>query len=306
MVHRRFLALLLLLPASALCRFPTAFLSHTSRQKRLLATGCIQPSSQAPITQLRAGSIVPVTAKATSAFLGINGLLLLTKPNALLESVYQIPNDGDSKELNTYILRTLGALGLGVSIQVYASIIAKDILPRTAMGLGLVPRAVFFFYTIVSGQMRHLNIQPRFFTINTILTCWCTVSLLFGLGDPTKTGRVYSAMCLLKSLFFVFTPSKVSAKLLGETCEGKSLALMRGLGNELMTSAFLMVTSAWGAKWMTPAAAAGYTCLLWLVLLVDMAFLDKTWRLMDADGPQAQLVHMAITVLFGAGFLLST
>lgn len=133
---------------------------------------------------------------------------------------------------------------------------------------------------------------------------WCTVSLLFGLGNPAKTAKVYSAMCLLKSIFFVVATSKASEKLLDLPCEGKSLALVRAAGNELMVSALLLVASAWGASVWSSATAAGYACLLWVVLLADMAWAKESWRLMGSNGPRTQLIHMAIAGLLAAGFLL--
>ena len=81
----------------------------------------------------------------------------------------------------------------------------------------------------------------------------------------------------------------------------KARALCRGLGNELAASAFLMLALAFD---VAPAKAAGYTSLLWLALIFDLAFLDKTWKLMDANGPTAQVVHLTISLLLAYNFLL--
>ena len=78
-------------------------------------------------------------------------------------------------------------------------------------------------------------------------------------------------------------------------------ALSRALGNELATSALLLWLSTIAG--VDPAKAAGYTCLLWIALLVDMAFVDKTWRLMDSNGPMAQIIHIGFSALFAIGFL---
>jgi hypothetical protein len=53
-----------------------------------------------------------------------------------------------------------------------------------------------------------------------------------------------------------------------------------------------------------PDKAAGWTCLLWIVLLSNMAFIDKTWKLMDST-PMTQLVHIGFSSLFAIGFLAS-
>lgn len=276
---------------------------HTSRKH-------ISRTSQSSLTELRAGSILPLattTAKFVCAFLGMNGIALLTRPNFFLEHVHGITPDpdDDKKEVNTWMLRATGAFGLGMAIQIYASILATGITPLEAMGLGLIPRALFFVATIVSGKMTSLHIQPRFFTINALLTCWCAASLVLGLGKPAQTGKIYSLMCLVKSALFVGAPQKVSVKLWNEPCQGRSLGLMRVLGNELVTSAILMIAAAWGSSILRPATAAGVMSLSWAALLADMAWVNKTWRLLGSDNARSQLVNMVVAASCGASFLLA-
>jgi hypothetical protein len=269
----------------------------------------ISRTSQSSLTALRAGSILPLattTAKVTSAFLGINGIALLTRPNLFAEKVHGItPVPEDKKELNSWMLRATGALGLGIAIQIYASVVATGITPLAAMGLGLIPRASFFVATIVSGTMTSLGIQSRLFTVNTLLTCWCAASLILGLGNPAQTAKMFSFMSLVKSVLFVGAPQKVSVKLLNETSKGRSLGLMRVVGNELMTSAILMVSAAWGSSILSPATAAGVMSLSWAALLADMAWVNKTWRLLGSDNPRSQLANMVVAIFCGAGFLLA-
>ena len=141
-----------------------------------------------------------------------------------------------------------------------------------------------------------------FLFINTIMGCWCKYSLLAGLGTALKTWKVFSAVSMIKGMSLVVSPKKALHKFLGvDTIGRKPQALSKGLGNEVATSAFLMGSLALG---LSPVRAAGYTCLLWIVLLADMAWRDQTWKLMD-DHPRTQYIHMAISTLFAAGFLLA-
>lgn len=80
----------------------------------------------------------------------------------------------------------------------------------------------------------------------------------------------------------------------------KSRALCRGLGNELTASALLMGTLAFGVE---PFKATGYTCLLWVVLLADMAFRDKTHKLVGESSPRSSIGNMILAALFAFGFL---
>jgi hypothetical protein len=80
----------------------------------------------------------------------------------------------------------------------------------------------------------------------------------------------------------------------------KAKALCKGLGNELTTSALLMGTLAYGVN---PFKATGYTCLLWVFLLADMSFRDKTYKLVGASSPRSQIGNIIIAALFSYGFL---
>ncbi|CAB9508799.1 expressed unknown protein [Seminavis robusta] len=230
--------------------------------------------------------------------------MLLTKPRALLKNVYGLTIDHDDDELIAWELRGIGSLGLGLAIQVYASIV-QGIAPITAMGLGLIPRALFYLYTTFSGKMKSLNIQTRFFTMNTVMTCWCVASLLLGLGKPSTTSKIYSSMCFLKSLFFTWAPRTSCKKLLGRPCEGQALGLMRGAGNELFVSSLLMLSAAWASNIVSPVAAAGYVCVAWVVLLADMAMLAKTWQLMGFSNARTNWVNLIMAAVLGTGFLLA-
>jgi hypothetical protein len=77
-------------------------------------------------------------------------------------------------------------------------------------------------------------------------------------------------------------------------------ALSKALGNYLVASAVLMTLMAFGVD---PVRAAGYTALLFSILLLDLGFVSKTWRWMSETSPLAQLMHFFIAIGFAAGFL---
>lgn len=93
---------------------------------------------------------------------------------------------------------------------------------------------------------------------------------------------------------------RVTSVLTRDTGMEKSRALCRGLGNELTTSALLMGAVAFGVD---PFKAAGHTCLLWLVLLADMAFRDKTYELVGESSRRYLVGNMILAALFAFGFL---
>lgn len=104
---------------------------------------------------------------------------------------------------------------------------------------------------------------------------------------------------ILRDVFFCQSLSNLKRLLIRRrTGMEKSRALCRGLGNVLTTSALLMGTLAFG---LDPFKAAGYTCVLWMLLLADMAFRDKTY--LGESSPRVQIVLMLFSALFGAGFL---
>lgn len=80
----------------------------------------------------------------------------------------------------------------------------------------------------------------------------------------------------------------------------RSRALCRGLGNELTTSALLMGTLAFG---IDSYEAAGYMSILGVLLQADMAFRDKTYRMLGLSNPRYQIASLCIAGLFAAGFL---
>jgi hypothetical protein len=55
---------------------------------------------------------------------------------------------------------------------------------------------------------------------------------------------------------------------------------------------------------LDPFKAAGYTCVLWMLGVADMAFRDKTYLLMgESSLPRAQILLLLSLALFAAGFL---
>lgn len=253
-----------------------------------------------------------ITSKLCWAFLSFNGITLLVAPNKLLKDVYNIEPDERGTvhgNFSTYVMRCIGAVSLGVATTVYCAVTKSSIPPLRAIGWGLVPRTVFFLTSLPFLKRAGIK-DKRFFIFNAIVTLWCVLSSLLhvGAGNPNNVAKVFSCMAMAKSIFLVARPTMAARTFLGVHIDEtnremeKSRALLRGLGNELMTSAFLMAALAFGTN---PSRAAGFTSILWTILLLDMGFFDKTWRLMGSDGPRAQIIHILISSMLAWGFLSS-
>jgi hypothetical protein len=107
----------------------------------------------------------------------------------------------------------------------------------------------------------------------------------------------------VKDIWPVVTPTAAIRKFLGMSEVGKKpQALSKALGHEVVASAILMGSL---AMVIEPVRAAGYTCLVWILLLAEMAWRDKTWKPMD-DRSQTQYIRMMISAIFASGFLLSS
>lgn len=242
-------------------------------------------------------NIATVTATATSAVLGLNGGLLLANPNAVLRRIYKLKPSRQSGEaqLSTVLMRSIGSVSIGAAITVYSSIVLQRSL-EMAVAWGLIPRLLVFGWILAFYR------RTPFLVLNTIMGCWCTFSLLTGVETAQKTWKVFSVVSMIKGLSLVLAPRAALQRFLGVSMIGKKpQALVKALGNEVATSALLMGSLAFG---MNPIHAAGSVCLLWIALLADMAWIDKTWQLMD-DRPKTQYIHMAIAALLALGFFSS-
>jgi len=251
------------------------------------------------------------TAIAYCLFLAFSGLSIVAVPNVVMKNLYQIrdyqnpASNYNNNMFSSYLLRALGCLSLGTSIFVAATLLF-DVPATQAMGWSLLPRVVFWLGSIVFGVHEKVGVQnTRILLITVFATVWSCLSLSFGLGNPVVSAGIFATVALGKSVLFVVDPAMGARKFFGmnvATNEMKQArALSRALGNELATSALLLWLSTIAG--VEPAKAAGYTCLLWIALLADMAFVDKTWRLMDSNGPMAQIIHIGSSALFAIGFL---
>lgn len=242
-----------------------------------------------------------LTATASSALLVLNGAALILIPLTVMGDIYGI--DIEEETMSTYLLRAIGAISIGAGVNVFLAIIGN--LPaERAMGYALLPRLLLVLKSFLTGTFDKLGMQKRFLSFNTVVMCWSTFSLLTGMGNPLVAAKVFSSMAMLKAAFLILRTEAASKKYFGVDVGGdekeKARALCRALGNELLTSAFLMSSLAFGMK---PTNAAGYTSILWTVLLLDMGFVSKTWKVMGSPGPRAQVVHILLSVLFAVGFL---
>ena len=215
----------------------------------------------------------------------------------VLRRLYKIepPRQSGEAKVSTILLRSIGTVSIGTAITLFSSIVLHRSL-EVAVAWGLIPRLVAFGWIFACYQ------KTPFLAMNTIMVSWCTFSLLMGLGTAKKTWKVFSAVSMMKGLALLGTPRTALKKFLGVSTIGKEpLALSKALGSEVVTSALLIGSLAYG---LDPTRAAGSVCLLWIVLLADMAWIDKAWTFMD-DRHRTQYIQMVIAALLGTGFFLS-
>jgi len=285
--------------------------THHQASRRLFMIPRGGAATAAAIFQNMQFLSVRQTAIAYCLFLAFSGLSIVAVPNVVTKNLYQIrdyqnpASNYNNNMFSSYLLRALGCLSLGTSIFVAATLLF-DVPATQAMGWSLLPRVVFWLGSIVFGVHEKVGVQnTRILLITVFATVWSCLSLSFGLGNPVVSAGIFATVALGKSVLFVVDPAMGARKFFGmnvATNEMKQArALSRALGNELATSALLLWLSTIAG--VEPAKAAGYTCLLWIALLADMAFVDKTWRLMDSNGPMAQIIHIGFSALFAIGFL---
>jgi hypothetical protein len=243
-------------------------------------------------------NVATTTATAAASLLGLNGGFLVANPSAALRQIYQVDpsrQPGEAKLCNV-LTRSMGSVSIGVAITLYSSTVLQRSL-EVAVALGLIPRLLCFGWILALYQ------RTPFLVINSIMGCWCTFSLLMGLDTAQKTWRIFSGVSMIKGLALVVTPRTALQRFLGVSIIGnKPQALAKAFGNEVATSALLMGTLAFG---LSPSRAAGSVCLFWIVLLADMAWIDKTWKLLEENGPRTQYIQMVIATLLATGFFLS-
>jgi hypothetical protein len=241
---------------------------------------------------------VETTAKLCSAFLAFNGVSILAFPRQVMNDMYKI-EDYQPDEVSMHLLRTLGSLSLGTSLHITGTLLWK--LPvKKAVALSLLPRLGWGILT--AGK------QPD--PYNLLLLLGASMSLWTDRLQPALWVGILLAFRLITAgLLMTNVEASVqkhkgvdlSSASSNNMNNNKTRALFRALANELATSVLLITLSLFFH--VDSAKAAGWTCVLWVVLLADMAFFDQTWKLMGAAGPTAQLIHMAISTFFALGFL---
>lgn len=280
---------------------------------------------------LRGGALAvskPIVAKACVGLLALQGVSLLFSPVLVSKRLHKI--DIQEDPLETYLLRAIGAISIGMSVNIYLSVV-QNMQAQRAMGFGLLPRFLYILKSSLIGKdLEKLGGSNRFLSTNEVVMAWTTFSLLTGAGNPIVSAKVFSCMALLKGAFLFIDPVAASKKSLGidVSTEGtrimanfifslvayylcflhtilptvsvgmqKSKALCRDLGNELIASALFMGTLAFG---MNPVKAAGFA-FLWGFLAIS--FRDMA-RLQTAEDTPQRILSLCISALLAAGFPL--
>ena len=242
-------------------------------------------------------NLATTTAAATSAVVGLHGGLLLVNPNGVLRKIYQLqpsPKPEDD-ELSKILMRSIGCVSIGFAISLFLSVVLEK-SKQVAVAFGLVPRLLCFMWILA----RHR--RTPFLVINTIMGWWCTFALLKGLSVARRTWRIFSTISMIMGLSLVVAQRAGASRFLGFNNIGdKPQALSKAFGSEVATCSLFMGSMALG---VSPVRAAAYSYMLWIGFLADMAWRDKTWKLMD-DGIRTQYIQMVISALFATGFFLS-
>jgi len=169
------------------------------------------------IPALRGGALPSIstalTAKLCVGFFLLSGLTLILDPGRVMGDLYRIKYSKDEC-FSTFLLRAIGAIEIGVALNLFLSILRK--MPaQQAMGFALLPRLLFVSQSFVFGAFEKCGIQKKFLTINTAVMTWSTFSLLTGKGNPLMASKVFSCMALLKGSLLIFSPITAAKKYFG-------------------------------------------------------------------------------------------
>ena len=188
-----------------------------SRHVHWKARNVVQSSSPiATLRMLRGGAITvstQIVAKACSGLLAFQGVSLLLAPILFVHRFYKIDVDKDS--LETYLLRAIGAISIGMSVNIYLSLI-RNMPAQRAMGFALLPRFLYVLKSSLIGkELEKLGGSKKFLSTNEVVMAWTTFSLLSGAGNPFVSARLFSCMAFLKGAFLVLSPVAASKKCFG-------------------------------------------------------------------------------------------
>lgn len=174
-------------------------------------------STTTSLSMIRGGAVLPVSktvvAKLCTGFVAFNGISLLAAPVPFVKKQYKIDVEKDS--LETYLLKAIGVISIGMSVNIYLSLI-EAMTAQKAMGFALLPRFLYVLKSSLIGKdLEKLGGSKKFLSTNEVVMAWTTFSLLTGAGNPIVSAKVFSCMALLKGSFFVVNPVGAAKKFLG-------------------------------------------------------------------------------------------
>lgn len=155
----------------------------------------------------------PFVANACAGLLAVKGVSLLLAPIATLKKCYKIDIEQDS--LETYILRAIGAISIGASVNVYLSLI-QNMTAQRSMGFSLLARFLYVLKSSLLGKdLVKFGGSKKFLSTNEVVMAWTTFSLITGAGNPIASAKVFSCLALLKGSFLAINPVAAADKFLG-------------------------------------------------------------------------------------------
>jgi len=243
----------------------------------------------------RGGACLPLREIVTAGSLGAFGLVQVINPKSVLLPS-RSNSDKSSSSLVTStthsaLMQGAGAMPIGTAIMLFCSTF-DSISPQMAVGLGLLPRLLYFIIFVWKFRRTKVMIAT------TAMTLGCTTSLLKGTKTAALSCKIFSTFALVKGLFMALAPKAALGKFLEEEVDDEqTLALTRVLGCEATMSGVLMVGLSYGIDKMI---AAGFSLLAYPLLVGVEALQGKTWK-SRFDGEKAVIVAR---IIFVSMFLL--
>jgi len=129
-------------------------------------------------------------------------------------------------------------------------------------------------------------------------------------GYPSIVSKVVSILLLMEAIQFLLRPLRATQMYfqvdMNDDDKQHAKAFNRALANDLIASSLFMLCLAWNLFDSNASKIVGYLSLLNAIFLFDMAYISKTWKLVnEPGGPWLQSVYMLISLFFATGLLLS-
>lgn len=241
-------------------------------------------------------SLATTTAAAASAALGVNGGIMLLKPELALEKIYKVEptKNPEEKRVSNVLVRNIGCASLGLATSIFLAMVKKMPVEK-AVAWGLLPRSLCF--------VSNLSYKVRPFQIfSLILNFYGVVAMNIKTPTYMITWRFLGGRTLLEGLSLVKWPRGAVKSMFGYNDESDyQRILARSLGNEVASGAAYI---GWMVLGLSAPVSLGLACLQYIVCAADTAWKDKVLTTKKNPHP-TQTRQMIIAALVGIGSAIS-